>query len=328
MGGRRGPPRGEGPRRAFPGILYPRKRGAPHGLAVRPPPPAVSSRPWSVLLFVLVAAPALGFLPKVLREREPLPADRRPTWANLVFVTYDRSPRDFAPIGPGLGLIVRRGTNAMLVAPQDDDMAASAASLWTGHRWDRAELAAVEGEIPWTMASSAQRCGAVTAAFLERPLVGEAKLSGFERVLVEPDLGPERLTALAEELVAANRDRRLVVWLHLADPGEHGERLDAVMQGVGATLLRHGLGWNTVWLAAPLCADGLPETKLWALLPAGMYAGRHGTGRTEGIKIASVMEELMRLPPPDVSRGEKPIGSNVDLVVLLRGGTILSEEDP
>jgi hypothetical protein len=277
---------------------------------------------WTVLLCVLVASPAVGFLPTVLAERTPLPADRRPTWAHLVFVTCDLPPEEREPLGQGFALLVRRGTSAMLVAPADDDLAASAASLWTGRRLGGEELRAIAGTIPWSMASAAQRSGAATAAFLERPLATESKLCGFERVLEQPDLGPERLVELAEEHLAASAGKRIVLWLHLSDPGAHGERLDALMQGVGQSILRHGLAWETVWLATALGAAGRPETKLWAWLPAAMYAGRKGTGRTEGIKIAAVMEELMRLPPPDVTRGEHPIGSNVDLVVLLRGGTL------
>jgi hypothetical protein len=288
----------------------------------------VRPRPWNVLLCGLIASPLLGFLPAVLGERTPLPADRRPCFAHLIFVTCDQQPEHLDPPGVGFELLRRRGTHAMLVAPEDDDMAASAASLWTGQRLGSAQLRAIEGTIPWTMASAAQRAGGATAAFLERPLVSEAKLSGFERVLEQADLGPERLAELAEEHLAANPQRRIVLWLHLADPGAQGERLDALLQRVGHSILAHDMAWGTVWLTTALRAAGRSETKLWAWLPAAMYAGRRGTGRTEGIKIAAVMEELMRLPPPDVTRGEHPITSNVDLVVLLRGGTIDPPEDP
>lgn len=290
--------------------------------------PPVRPRTWTVLLCVLIVSPLVGFAPAVLGERTPLPADRRPCWSHLIFITCDREPEDLNPPGVGFELLRRRGTHAMLVAPADDDLAASAASLWTGTRLGSAELRAIEGTIPWTMASSAQRSGAATAAFLERPLATEAKLSGFERVLEQPDLGPARLAELAEEHVAAHPQRRIVLWLHLADPGARGERLDVLLQGVARTLQEHELAWGTVWLTTALSASGRPQTKLWAWLPAAMYTGRRGTGRTEGIKIAAVMEELMRLPPPDVTRGERPITSNVDLVVLLRGGTIDPPEDP
>lgn len=280
------------------------------------------SRLCTACLVALAAAPLLGFLPRVLGPRTPDPLDRRPTWAHLMVVTCDTTPEDLSQLGPGLTVLQRRGTRAKLRPPVDDDLAAAAASLWSGRRLTHPDLVATEGELPWSMACAARRTGAATAAFLERPLVSEGRLPGFEEVLEEPGLGPERMLRLLHAHLRANKQRRNVVWLHLADPGEHGEHLDALVRGLTIAILDGGQAWDTILLATPLGPGAQEELPLWAWLPSAMYAGRCGHGTGDATEIANIMVQLMRIPPPDVSDGETPVDGQTDLMVLLRGGTV------
>lgn len=285
-------------------------------------------RPSAFLLALLVLAPLAGFLTRCVGSRTPEPLDRRPTWAHLIVVTCDRLPEDIDPAGPGFATLERRATRVALRSPDTYQPAVAAASLWTGRRLCATELAEYEGALPWSLSCAAQRTGADSAAFLEAPLASMARLSGFDRVVETTDLGPERLLQLAEEHFDEDTGRRKVLWLHLADAGPRAARLDRLLDGLHRAIEARGQGWDTLLLATALSAELGSDIPLWAELPSDMLAGRQGRGSADPADVARVLLDLLRLPAPDVSRGEVPVESSPDLAILLRGGTVRTAKAP
>ena len=280
------------------------------------------------MLVLLVLAPWAGFLRGSLGSRTCEPRDRRPTWAHLVVVTCDRLPEDLDLGRPGFATLERRATRAALRAPDPVDAAVMAASLWSGRRVSANELERTPGALRWSLACASQRAGSSGAAFLERPLATQAHIAGFERVIEDEDLGPERLLRLAEEHFDGEPRRRKLLWLHLADPGPRGERLDALLAGLHRAIESRGQSWDTLLLATALEADPGAEIPMWAELPSDMLAGRKGSGCADPSEVACVLLDLLRLPPPDVTRGEVPIETGPDLAILLRGGTVRAAKIP
>jgi hypothetical protein len=288
----------------------------------------VFSRSSAFVLLLLVLAPWAGFLRGSLGSPTREPLDRRPSWAHLVVVTCDRVPEDIDLQRPGFATLERRAARVALRASEPNEPAVTAASLWSGRRMSSDELARTPGALPWSLACASQRSGAAGAAFLERPLATEARLSGFERVIEGQDLGPERLVRLAEEHFDREPSRRKLLWLHLADPGPRGERLDALLDGLHAAIDARDLGWDTLLLATALDAEVGVEIPLWAELPSDMLAGRQGRGTADAAEVACVVLDLLRLPAPDVTRGEVPVENGPDLSILLRGGTVRAAKIP
>lgn len=286
------------------------------------------ARTSAFLLSLAIAAPLAGFAPRVLGPRTHLPEDRRPSWAHLVVVTCDRLSGDQDLSGPGIEALQRRGARTSVRAASEPDLALAAANLWTGRRVNPSELDSRAGPLLWSMSSSASRTGALGAAFLERPLASAAHLSGFDHLIEQPDLGPAGLLRLAEEHFDREPAERKVLWMHLADPGPDGERLDRLIDGVHRIVEARGQGWDTLLLVTPLCAEPKAEVPLWIELPSDMLAGRWGRGCAESIDVATVLIDLLRLPPPDVSRGELPVESSLDLAILLRGGRLAAPREP
>jgi hypothetical protein len=245
-----------------------------------------------------------------------------------VVVTCDRLPADIDLERPGFATLERRATRVALRAPEPCEAADPAASLWSGRRLSAGDLERSPGALRWSLACASQRSGSSGAAFLERPLATQAHLSGFERVIEDEDLGPERLLRLAEEHFDSEPQRRKLLWLHLADPGPRAERLDALLAGLHRAIETRGQGWDTLLLATSLEAEPGTEIPLWAELPSDMLAGRKGRGCADPCEVASVLLDLLRLPPPDVTRGEVPIESGPDLAILLRGGTVRAAKVP
>ena len=275
-----------------------------------------------MLLAVLISATPVGFTLRLLAARTPAPADRRPSWAHLVVVTCDRFPDDFATDGPGLRTLQHRAGLATFRAPPDPDLAASAATMWTGRRQRAEDLARASEATPWTLASSARSVGTATAAFVETTLIRDAQLTGFERVIEGRPLGPERLLELTWEHVDQHPDQRFLVWLHLADPGPRGERLDALIDGLYRELDRRGHVWDKVLVVTALNSRDGADIPVWVELPGAIFARRKGTGRTESSDVPGVIGLLIRVPIPDVTEGELPLESTINLTNLLRGGTV------
>lgn len=286
------------------------------------------SRSSVFVLVLLVLAPWAGFLRRSLGTRTVEPQDRRPTWAHLVVVTCDRLPADLDRGRPGFAALERRATRAALRAPEPGEAAVTAANLWSGRRLSSGELERTPGSLRWSLACASQRSGASCAAFLERPLATQAHLAGFERVIEAADLGPERLLRLAGEHFDGEPQRRKLLWLHLSDPGPRGERLDALLDGLHRMIESRGQGRDTLLLATALEAEPEAEIPLWVELPSDMLAGRKGRGCADPSEVASVLLDLLRLPPPDVTRGEVPIETGPDLAILLRGGTVRAAKVP
>jgi len=272
-----------------------------------------------LLLTLIIAAPLAGFLPRMLGERTPEPLDRRPSWVQLVVVTCDRLPAELGDVGPGLATLERRAARAALRAPVPTAAAAAAVSLWTGRRDALSDLAP-GGPEPWSLAAAARRTGAASAAFLQSPLVSASGLGGFDRVVEDSALEPGHLLSLADEHLARHSGRRSVLWLHLADPGPRAERLDELLAGLHRVLEARGHRWDALVLVTALTADAGARLPLWAELPSALYAGRRGRGTAELTDVAGVLLQLLRLPAPDVTRGEAPIESTPDLTILLQGG--------
>lgn len=286
--------------------------------------PPVRFRPSLSLLLLAIIAPLAGFLPQSLGSRSPEPLDRRPTWAHLVFVTSDELPAELETSGPGFATLERRATRGALRAPPRSDLVGAAAILWTGRRSCASDATPGADALAWSLAGAAQRSGAVGAAILDRPLASEARLTGFERIVEDADLDPERMLQLAEQHLERDPARRKFLWLHLSDAGPHGERLDALLAGLHRTIDARGQGWDTLLLATALTGPDGSQIPLWAELPSDMLAGRQGRGAADLADVAFVVMQLLRLPEPDVTRGEIPVDAVPDLSILLRGGTISS----
>jgi hypothetical protein len=203
------------------------------------------------------------------------------------------------------------------VLPEADERA-SAAALWTG----RARALAGDPRLPpdsWTLALAARRSGAATAAFLRAPLVTALGLEGFEALVEEPAQSPGSLAAHLERHLVEHAGQRSAVWLHVAD-APLGPEVEAAL----AALERQGHAHDALVLVTALTSGGDERSPvpLWARLPSALYAGRQGTGSARLADVAGVLLQVLRLPAPDVIRGEAPIESSPDLAALLQGGTL------
>ena len=273
----------------------------------------------SLLLAILIAAPLIGFLPQVLGERTPEPLDARPAWAHLVVITSS-APPDRARLDAPAFARLSAGAARAAVLPEPDERD-SAAALWTG----RAPVG--DSRLPpgsWTLALAARRSGAATAAFLRAPLVGALGLEGFETVVEEPPPAPagepsRPLAAHLERHLAEHAGRRSAVWLHVAD-APLGPEVEAAL----AALERQGHAHDALVLVTSLTSGGEEPTPvpLWARLPSALYAGRQGSGSARLTDVAGVLLQVLRLPVPDVTRGEAPVQSTPDLATLLQGGSL------
>jgi hypothetical protein len=277
-------------------------------------------------LALLCAAPVLGFLPRLLGPRTGEPQDRRPTWAQVVVVTCGELPPDLDLAGPGFSALAERAAGAAL-RPMESPRA-GAASLWTGRAPDETTDGDGSSLAPgaWTLADAARRTGAATAAFLAAPLASQCGIAGFDTLVESPDLDPERLASLADAHLAAHAGERSLVWLHLADPGPRGAALDELLALLHASLERYGHRFDALVAVTPLAgsaprAEALP---LWIELPNSLYARRQGRGAAEITELTSTLLDILRLPGPDVTRGELPIAAPSRLPTLLQGGAVES----
>lgn len=268
----------------------------------------------SLLLAILIGAPLVGFLPRVLGERTPEPLDARPTWAQLVVITANGPPEPDALRQASFEQLAAGAARAA-VLPEPDERA-SAAALWTGR--------APAGGPPlppgsWTLALAARRSGASTAAFLRAPLVSALGLEGFDSVVEQPEQSPGSLAAHLERHLAEHTGQRSTVWLHVAD-GPLGPEVEAAL----AALERQGHAHDALVLVTSLTSGGEEPTPvpLWARLPSALYAGRQGAGSARLTDVAGVLLQVLRLPAPDVTRGEAPVQSTPDLATLLQGGSL------
>ena len=310
---------------------------------------------WALLALILLLP--VVYLPRVLSGAAPEPLAPRPAWVQLVVVTASRWPDlDGAARHPAFDRLERRGTRARQAYTTTLVPAGAAASLWTG-RWASAHgvLAPDRALAPgsWTMARAAREAGARTVAFLQEPFATATGIAGFEKVRESPDAAPSVLAADAATFLARHADERTLVWIHLADAGPGGADVGAVLDVLNTAREdpddATGRRFDTLTLVTGFGTDvpddgepgGIGEpgepgepgeigdlgddrayrTPLWAVLPAALYAGRSGEGSVSLVDVAGVLCELMRLPRPDESRGERPIQSyTLNLEHALKGG--------
>ena len=267
-----------------------------------------SGRLPTLLLAALILLPAIGFLPRLLGEPTPLPLDRRPTWAHTVVVTCEAIGPG-ARSDPGLVELERRAARAAVRLPEE--AAEAVAQLWTG----RAERT---GAAAWTLAGAVRDSGGRTAAFSNRPYVTGGGLAGFDRVLEDPGLSPADLAELLAEQLES--DRRTLTWLHLETGADDGA-LGDLLEGVHRALEAAGHRWDALVGVTALGAErGMAP--LWAELPSALYADRAGTGAAPLVDVAGLALQLLRLPGPDLPRGQLPIESTGALATLLQGGAL------
>jgi hypothetical protein len=279
----------------------------------------------------LCAAPLVGFLPKLFGARTSEPLDRRPTWAQLVVVTCGELPTDLDLSGPGFSALQARAARASVLpvdgGPADGggSSARSAAVLWSGRSPQAAGGASSIAESAWTLAEAARRTGAATAAFLEAPLVSEASITGFSTVVEDAELGPARLAALAGEHLASHADERALLWLHLAAAGPRGAALEDLLGRLHGVLAERGHRWDALVVVTALTGEdpAAGPVPLWVELPNALYAGRSGRGAADLAELTVTLLEILRLPGPDVTRGEPPLASSsASLATLLQGGAV------
>ena len=284
-----------------------------------------------LLLALLCAAPLAGFLPRLFGARTSEPLDRRPTWAQLVVVTCGELPADLDLSGPGFSALEARAARAALLpvdgGPADGEgsSARAAAALWTGRSPEPASGAVPIAESAWTLAEAARRAGGATAAFLEAPLVSQAGIGGFSTVVEDAELGPERLAALAGEHLAIHPDERALLWLHLAAAGPRGAALEDLLGRLHGVLEERGHRWDALVVVTALPGEDRTAgpVPLWVELPNALYAGRYGQGAADLVELTGTLLEILRLPGPDVTRGELPMASSsASLATLLQGGGV------
>jgi hypothetical protein len=264
----------------------------------------------TLLLALLCALPVLGYLPKLFGARTQEPLDRRPTWAQLVVVTCAALPADLDRSGPGFRTLEARAAVAALRFGGSQVEAATV--LWTGR---------ASGAGTWSLAEAARRTGAATAAFLATPLATQGAIAGFSTVVESAELTPERLAALADEHLASHADERSLLWLHLAEVGSAA--LDDLLARLHAVLESRGHRWDALVVVTPLPEEPTGAVQpLWVELPNSLYAGRRGQGAADLAELTTTLLEILRLPGPDVTRGELPIVPTSRLATLLQGGRV------
>lgn len=267
---------------------------------------------------LLALLPLAVLAPRVLVGAGEVAPERGPRLVRALVVTVGAWPAALdgealdAAEGAGLAELALRGARVERCFAPSRSRAGSAASLWTGryplaHGVRSNRLGLEEGA--WTVAVAAAGRGVATAAFLEEPFVGTTGVGGFAEVVEEPELGPGGLAARARGFLAEHADAALLVWLHLADAGPRGERLDALLAALFAAPASALEREASLVLVAGLTAGGGegrdPRAPLCALLPSGLSVGQRGRGAASLVGVAGALCELWDLPGPGV--GDAPL---------------------
>lgn len=291
------------------------------------------------VLLALCTLPLFAYLPRVLRERDSLPALPPARWVHLLVVTAERFDG-----GPDLELapfaeLEVRSTRPLETLSTSTVPAAAAASLWTG-RWPHHHgvLAADQALAPdsWTLASALRASGARSAAFLASPFVTTTGLAGFEQVFEDPAADPEQLATRAAAFIREHSAEdglreRIAVWVHLRDAGPGGAQLANAVETLRAALREAGALEDCVTLVTALSADpgGDPakgerryRVPLWLELPAALFAGRRGQGTVGLLDLALPLVEVLAVEGPDALRGEAELQSRPEIATALAGGVL------
>jgi len=271
----------------------------------------VRERRFRFALLALIALLPLVYVPRLAcGARQDGPSPREPQWVHTVLVTAARiEPGTFEQPGSELAALIRKGSLVRSLWATSADPRAAAASLWCG-RWPR-QL----GELPlpaslpdkhWTLASAVREAGGATCA-IGAPI----ELPGFDARVAASD--PEQAGLAAAEFVRAQRDRRLLVWVHLdwADASS----LESVLAPIGAALREARRDYDTLAMVtgfalgpreAPAQSGSCP---LATALPAALFPGRTAEVLLSQVDVTGLLAAVLQVRQPVARRGEQPLVS-------------------
>jgi hypothetical protein len=268
-----------------------------------------TDRTWRWILGVLLLAGPLVLAARTLwGPRTPEPEFQRPTAMDLVVVTFGVWPdAQVLPDGPAWRALLRRGQRIGPIWATSDHPPGAAASLWTG-RFAPGHGVRGPGDRlapgSWTLAEAARQSGWRTGVFSSAALASAAGITGFETVEEDTSLDAGGLAARARAFLMAERHRRVLLWLHLDDPGPGGAQAETLLGGVRGALEESGRRHDTLLAvtalagaAGPLAEAGL-RVPYAGELPGALNAGRSSPAVLSHVDATALWRVLMRLPQP------------------------------
>lgn len=280
---------------------------------------------------LVLGAPLILGARALLGPRVPEPLPVPPGHAHLVVVTFGSWPDpDLWPSGPAFSALARRGARTGTVWATTDYAPGAAASLWTG-RWAPHHGVLAEGRRlapgTWNVATAHRAAGARTAAYLGAPWIHFTGLEGFDDVVQEAGIGPERLGALAAEFLAREPERMALLWLHLEDPGSNAREAERLLAAVQRALDASGRRPDAFLVVTALAGrrdladEGALLVPFAAELPGAYSAGSLGQACISHVELAGLLQRYMRLANPSLAAGQVAPQSRLQPIWgALRGG--------